>query len=254
MTGELTVAIKGGLRKSAKEVLEHTDDVKKELDNLVIEENNVKRRLTSTEKIDVIEHLENLGGNAPVSSIVVTKDPIRVKAFIEGLARLEKIKIDNPFDYIKEAMPYFNHKAIGNEIIQIGDENCALTSEVIVKFFKTGKIESAIPSPMLGTDLVAKKFGGGSFIPSTISRMELLIQEGEIIIIRGVFKKITYKNTNKFSSYGHYFVGIKKQGKIHLLDGQTGENVIFEQTRKVQDFINGRYKKGEGWFEYLKVR
>jgi len=26
--GELTVAIKGGLRKSAKEVLEHTDEVK----------------------------------------------------------------------------------------------------------------------------------------------------------------------------------------------------------------------------------
>jgi len=56
----LTVAIKGGLRKSAKEVLEHTDDIKKELDNLVIEENNVKRRLTQAEKADVIEHLDEV--------------------------------------------------------------------------------------------------------------------------------------------------------------------------------------------------
>ena len=33
MSGELTVAIKGGLRKSAKEVLEHTDVLKKTAKN-----------------------------------------------------------------------------------------------------------------------------------------------------------------------------------------------------------------------------
>ncbi|WP_255350301.1 hypothetical protein [Flavobacterium sp. 316] len=33
MGGELTAAIKGGLRKSAKEVLEHSDDVKKTAKN-----------------------------------------------------------------------------------------------------------------------------------------------------------------------------------------------------------------------------
>lgn len=58
--GELTAVIKGGLRKSAKEVLEHTDDVKKELDNLVIEENNVKRKLTQAEKDEVIKHFDEV--------------------------------------------------------------------------------------------------------------------------------------------------------------------------------------------------
>ncbi|UOX34880.1 hypothetical protein LXD69_05055 [Flavobacterium sediminilitoris] len=60
MGGEITAAIKGGLRKSAKEVLEHTDDVEKQLDNLVIEENNVKRKLTQAEKDKVIKHLDEV--------------------------------------------------------------------------------------------------------------------------------------------------------------------------------------------------
>ena len=58
--GELTAAIKGGLRKSAKEVLEHSDDVKKKLDNLVIEENNLKRKLTNDEIDDFFKHLEDV--------------------------------------------------------------------------------------------------------------------------------------------------------------------------------------------------
>lgn len=71
LSGELTVAIKAGLRKSAKEVLEHTDDVKKTAKNA-----------DEAMQIDkVIEHLEDLGGNVPVSSIVTTKDPIKVRAF-----------------------------------------------------------------------------------------------------------------------------------------------------------------------------
>ena len=60
MTGELTIAIKGGLRKSAQKVLEHTDELQKKLDNLVIEENNVKRKLTNDEIDDFFKHLEEV--------------------------------------------------------------------------------------------------------------------------------------------------------------------------------------------------
>ncbi|CAM4198134.1 MULTISPECIES: cysteine peptidase family C39 domain-containing protein [Flavobacterium] len=50
MSGELTVAIKGGLRKSAKEVLEHSDDVKKTAKNA-----------EEAKQIDeVIKHLEDV--------------------------------------------------------------------------------------------------------------------------------------------------------------------------------------------------
>ena len=62
MGGELTAAIKGGLRKSAKEVLEHTDELKKKLDNLVIEENNLKRKLTNDEIDDFFKHLDEVAG------------------------------------------------------------------------------------------------------------------------------------------------------------------------------------------------
>ena len=60
MTGEITAAIKGSLRKSAKEVLEHTDELQKKLDNLVIEENNLKRKLTNDEIDDFFKHLEEV--------------------------------------------------------------------------------------------------------------------------------------------------------------------------------------------------
>ncbi|NHN25528.1 hypothetical protein FIA58_007545 [Flavobacterium jejuense] len=50
MGGEITTAIKGGLRKSAKEVLEHTDDLKKTAKNA-----------DEAKQIDeVIEHLEDV--------------------------------------------------------------------------------------------------------------------------------------------------------------------------------------------------
>ncbi|UOX34872.1 hypothetical protein LXD69_05015 [Flavobacterium sediminilitoris] len=50
--GEITAAIKGGLRKSAKEVLEHTDDLKKTAKNA-----------DEAKQIDeVIEHLEDVAG------------------------------------------------------------------------------------------------------------------------------------------------------------------------------------------------
>ena len=50
MGGELTIAIKNGIRKSAKEVLEHTDDVKKTAKNA-----------EEAKQIDeVIEHLEDV--------------------------------------------------------------------------------------------------------------------------------------------------------------------------------------------------
>ncbi|KIX20559.1 hypothetical protein SY27_11645 [Flavobacterium sp. 316] len=69
MGGEITAAIKGGLHKSAKEVLEHTDDLKKKLDNLVIEENNLKRKLTNDEIDDFFKHLEDVADISKLSKV-----------------------------------------------------------------------------------------------------------------------------------------------------------------------------------------
>ncbi|WP_421497971.1 hypothetical protein [Flavobacterium columnare] len=45
--------------------------------------------------------------------------------------------------------------------------------------------------------------------------------------------------------------GMKKNGVLHLFDGQTGEYVIFSQTdRKYANFIQRGYKE----FQFLKVR
>ena len=58
MGGELTVAIKSGLQKSAKELLlEHQDDLNKQLDNLVDE-----GKISKTQKEEVLAHLDEVSG------------------------------------------------------------------------------------------------------------------------------------------------------------------------------------------------
>jgi hypothetical protein len=189
---------------------------------------------------------EFLGGNNYGKSIVETNNPVKVQEFIEGLEKLSKIKIVNSIDYIKDAMPYFNHKAIGDEVIQISKLNCGNTVESVVNFLKTGKIKLAEPSLMQGLEGVATKFGGGSFSDVTIPRLKEILNDGEISIIYGPKK---YLPSGKVE--GHYFVGMKKNNQLHLFDGQTGEYVIFSQTdRKYADFIQRKYIK----FQYLKVK
>ncbi|WP_445710963.1 hypothetical protein [Flavobacterium sp.] len=216
----------------------------------------VKRFFEKAKNKGVEEYLEHLGGNASIISKVATDDPIKVQEFIEGLARLKSLQIDNPYEFIDDVLPYINHKVVDNKIIQIGRENCGLTSVLLAKFVNTGKIESAIETLMWGTEKVASKLGGGSFQPASIIRMNELIEEGQIIIIRGVYGKTTFKGTSKYNSWGHFFVGFKREGKLHLCDGQTADMVVLGQSSRarLENFIRNRYHQHDGWFEYLLVR
>lgn len=195
---------------------------------------------------DIRKVIKKDKGGAYGSSVIATKDPEKVKSFVEGLKKLSSIKIIKPLDHIKEAMPYFNHKVIGEAVISIGRNNCGNTVEVVVEFLKTGKLRIAEPSGMQGLEEVAAKFGGGSFQPSTIPRMKELIKDGDIVVVYG----IKHKNKITGSTEGHYFVGMKDKSKFHLIDGQTGEQVIFSQTKEYGDFI----KRGFLEFKYLKVK
>ncbi|WP_429935760.1 hypothetical protein [Chryseobacterium sp. MIQD13] len=195
---------------------------------------------------ELIEELEHLGGHVPPGhSIVATKVEKEVEAFIEGATQFSKI-ITNPFEHIGEAMPYFNHKVVGDVVVQVHRTNCGNTAKVLVDFLKTGKLRLAEPSGMQGTEYVAAKFGGGHFQPATIPRMKQLMEEGEIVVVYGIKEK----NNITGSTIGHYFVGMKKGGELHLFDGQTGEYVVFAQTSAYGNFIQRKYLE----FKYLKVR
>ena len=143
-------------------------------------------------------------------------------------------------------MPYFNHKSIGNEVIQIGRSNCGNTAEAVVEFLKTGKLRLAEPSGYQATDKVAIKCGGGSFQPSTIPRMKQLMLEDEIVVVYAIKEK----NNTTGSTVGHYFVGFKKEGDLHLFDGQTGEYVIYANNEKARNFLQRNYLE----FQYTRVR
>lgn len=103
---------------------------------------------------------------------------------------------------------------------------------------------------------MASKFGGGSFQPASITRMDQLIKDGQIFIIRGVYGKTTFKGTSEYNSWGHFFVGFKRGEKFHLCDGQTAEMVIWGQSSRarIENFIRNRHHQHDGWFEYFLVK
>jgi hypothetical protein len=228
---ESFVAVVTAIRKGAKNIKPFLDEVLEFL-----------RKFFD----DIRKEIKNDKGGAYGSSVVATNDPEKVKSFVEGFKKLSSIKIIKPLTHIKEAMPYFNHKAIGEVVVPIDFTNCGNTVEVVVEFLRTGKLRLAESSGMQRLEEVAAKFGGGSFQPSTIPRMKELIKDGDIVIVYG----IKHKNKITGSTEGHYFVGMKDKSKFHLIDGQTGEQVIFSQTKEYGDFI----KRGYLEFKYLKVK
>ncbi|PRB03073.1 hypothetical protein CQ046_10990 [Chryseobacterium sp. MYb7] len=195
----------------------------------------------------LVEELEHLGGHVPPGfSIVETTVEAEVKAFIVGKKQFSNTIIKNPFEKMKEAMPYFNHELVNNVIKQVGYENCANVVEVIIGFLKTGELRVAEPSGFQPFEDIIAKCGGGRFGETTIPSLakEGILVENEIAIIYGAKK---YYPSGKVD--GHYFVAVKKEKRLHLFDGQTGEYVIFAQTREYGNFIQRNYKK----FMYTKA-
>lgn len=204
----------------------------------------------------LVEELEHLGGHVPPgSSIVETTVEAEVRVFEEGLKQFSKA-IAKPFEKMKEAMPYFNHKSVGNAVKQVSVTNCGNTAEVIVEFLRTGKLRLAEPSMKQSFEEISAKFGGGSFQPATIPRMKELMKEGDIVVVYGV----TDLSKSPMLVDGHYFVGMKKGGELHLFDGQTGEYAIFAlKDNNFSKFLQSKYNKTYtqaegGGFRYLKVR
>lgn len=63
LSGELTAAIKNGLRKSAKKLVKHENEIRKQLDEVVIEDGNSTRKLTETDKTKFFEELKKVADN-----------------------------------------------------------------------------------------------------------------------------------------------------------------------------------------------
>ncbi|MBC8756552.1 hypothetical protein H2O64_17905 [Kordia sp. YSTF-M3] len=266
--GELTNAIRNGLKKASKEVLEHPN-LKKYLDEVKIDlPNGKKRKLSPKEKIQLKNELKQVQGKGGAygDSIIATSDPVKVKQFEEGYKKLLKLNLHlNPekaINYLEDAMPHFNHKVVDGEIIQISKTNCGNTVEVMKDFIRHGKLDKAGKSGFQTFDVVTPKFGHGSFVDihktidtSAIPRLEQIMKNGDEVVIYGMQHKKTVKGARgevAEKSIGHYFYGKKIQGKLHIGDPQTGEFFVFSaSSRKAHEYLNIVGKDG---FKYLTVK
>lgn len=169
MGGEITAAINGGLRKSAKEVLGHTDDLKKTAKNA-----------DELRQIDeVIEHLQDVAGMA---ENIFQPIKMSVDEFEAGLKRLSKIKPDEALENLDEAIKYFNHHVVDGRIAQVSDINCVNVVEVVEEFLRTGKIKLAQSSNAQNIFNLEKIYKR-SFLEMKIPSIKAVMKEGERGII-----------------------------------------------------------------------
>ncbi|GAA4163488.1 hypothetical protein GCM10022217_32550 [Chryseobacterium ginsenosidimutans] len=252
---------------------QNLSSLEKQLNEAVVEENGITRKLTKAEKEELLEKFRHEGG-AYGDSIVATKVDEEVKAFkaLENKYIGKTIEIE-AFENLKEALALFNHISVEDAVIQIGKRNCADVVDAIINFLKNKEIRRANPSGFESFEKVAAKYGGGSFqqlYPATINgvfqtpleRLNALIKNDEIVVIYGAHDVENVKGSMGAIAQrtkGHYFVGIKKNGKLHLFDGQSGEYVELGRTPEFDKFIESKYSKKfksseGGGFRYLKVR
>lgn len=245
---------------------QNISNLEKQLNEAVVEENGITRKLTKTEKEELLEKFKHEGGNDSQKSIVATTVDEEVKAFKALEDKFIGKTIEKPFEKLKEVLPLINHTSVDKAVIQIGDENCADVVDAIINFLKNKKIRRASYSGYETFEKVAAKYGGGYFQqlhPATLKgvfytaleRLQVLMKNDEIVVIYGVHDL----NGITKSTKGHYFFGMKEDGILNLYDGQTGEYMELSRTTEFQNFLRSKYNKDfkseqGGGFRFLKVR
>lgn len=92
--GELTIAIRNGLKRSAVRLVEKEEDfvrLEKQLDEAVVEENGRKRKLTQQEKEEILEEVKGKTGMADNIPLLTTKKT--VKEFKENWKDYLKLRL-----------------------------------------------------------------------------------------------------------------------------------------------------------------
>lgn len=221
LSGELTVAIHNGLRKSAKELVGKQEDaaeLEKQLDDLV-EKGQISRK-QADDDIEELRRMTGMAENVRVSGIKMS-----VEEFKSGLKNLlsKNITPENAMNYIDEARIYFNHKIMigedGSEIIvQIATHNCVEVVKVVEDFLKTGKIKTATVSDAQDYYELEKLYNRGfkTFELKTLRTKEEIMAIGDrgiLLCERGFGKQSHVINIMKL-----------EKDKLKYIEGQVFSN------------------------------
>lgn len=142
MSGELTLAIRNGFKRSATKLVGKEEDfarLEKQLDEAVIEENGKRRKLNEVEKKQIREEVRLKAGMAEDIDKYIK---MSAEEFEAGLKKLQKANItpENAMKYLDEALIYFNHRVVNGIVVQIADSNCVNIVQAVEDFLRTGKI------------------------------------------------------------------------------------------------------------------
>lgn len=162
MSGELTLAIRNGFKRSATKLVGKEEDfarLEKQLDEAVIEENGKRRKLNEVEKKQIREEVKLKAGMAEDIDKYIK---MSAEEFEAGLKKLQKANIipENTMKYLDEALIYFNHRVVNGIVVQIADSNCVNVVQAVEDFLRTGKIIVAKVSEAQKLRVITNKYGG----------------------------------------------------------------------------------------------
>lgn len=218
----------------AKGILKYGKTVKGQL------KNNPKLGKQIEELIEESKKVEGVGsGNLP--SRIVTRDPKKVKEFIEGKKRLDAliakgiITRHNAIDYLEDVIPYFNHKVLDGEIIIVGDFNCINVVRKVEEFLKSGKLSTALPSKHQSHKIL-EKFYNKTFTQSKIPELKAKMKNGERAILW--CKREPKEYPSGLVVHDHHVVNIIKiNDDLMYIDGQVARFLTIEDFT----YTNSRY-------------
>ncbi|MFZ4930621.1 hypothetical protein [Chryseobacterium sp. Mn2064] len=239
LSGELSVAIHNGLRKSAKEILEHEDDIRK----------SAKNADEAKEIDDIIEELERLAGRSVAEGGGSTKYVIKAKHLddtgaLEGISKIEKEIIEEPVEY----GAFVNHegKVISEKFTDNSPKGLSIPAMLDLstrKYIRIFTHNHPTSTPLSSFDIM-------TFIKGNMQEMRAVCKNGDIYALIKKGDLPSEENT-----WSHFLKGVIKRIKEEnvelIIKAQKDENAKLLYDQKIADtFID---ELGE-LVEYIKYQ
>jgi len=236
LSGELSVAIHNGLKKSAKEILEHEDDIRK----------SARNSEKAKEIDDIIDELEKVAGRSVAEGSGSTKYIIKAKHLddtgaLEGISKIEKEIIEESVEY--GAFVDHKGKVISDKFTDNSPKGLSIPAMLDLstrKYIRIFTHNHPTSTPLSSFDIM-------TFIKGNMQEMRAICRNGDIYalirkgdlpsegddwtnFLRGVIKKVKDENAE-------LIIKAQKDENAKLLYDQKIADTFIDELGELVEYI-----------------
>lgn len=236
LSGELSVAIHNGLRKSAKEILKNENDIRK----------SAKNADEAKEIDDIIDELEKVAGRSVAEGSGSTKYIIKAKHLddtgaLEGISKIEKEIIEEPVEY--GAFVDHKGKVISEKFTDNSPKGLSIPAMLDLstrKYIRIFTHNHPTSTPLSSFDIM-------TFIKGNMQEMRAICRNGDIYalikkgdlpsegddwtnFLRGVIKKVKDENAE-------LIIKAQKDKNAKLLYDQKIADTFIDELGELVEYI-----------------